>query len=87
MLTCCGFSLERNVREAEILAGFERVGELPAVRSGRIFATDGSSYFSRPGPRIVDSLEILAYCIHPELFPPPALDVVKTVRPGEPVGR
>ena len=73
VLTCCGFGLERVLQEGEILAGYEGFHDLPAVKSGRIFATDGSSYFSRPGPRIVDSLEILAHLIHPELFPPPAL--------------
>ena len=41
---------------------------LRAVRDGRVFAVDGNAYFSRPGPRIVDSLEILAEIIHPELF-------------------
>ena len=70
VLTCCGFPLERNRQEAQALAPYP---ELPAVRSGRIYATDGSAYFSRPGPRIVDSLEILAHLIHPELFPPPCL--------------
>jgi iron complex transport system substrate-binding protein len=49
------------------------IEQLPAVRTGRVFATDGSSYFSRPGPRIVDSLEILAHVIHPELCKAPPL--------------
>jgi hypothetical protein len=41
---------------------------LPAVRSGRVYVADSPSYFSRPGPRIVNGLEILAEIIHPELF-------------------
>lgn len=73
VLTCCGFDLHRCMQEAEILATFKGVLGLPAAKAGRIFATDGSAYFSRPGPRIVDSLEILAHLIHPEVFPPPAL--------------
>lgn len=73
VLTCCGFDLARCAAEAEILANFERVHELPAARSGRVFATDGSAYFSRPGPRIVESLEILAHIVRPELFAAPAL--------------
>ncbi len=73
VLTCCGFNLERCEREREVLERFPGVRELPAVKSGRVFATDGSAYFSRPGPRIVDSLEILAHLIHPELFPAPSL--------------
>jgi iron complex transport system substrate-binding protein len=71
VLTCCGFDLSRCAHEAEILATFEGVHALPAAKSGRIFATDGSAYFSRPGPRIVDSLEILAYLVHPDFFAAP----------------
>jgi len=73
VLTCCGFDLGRCTQEAEILATFAGAFALPAAKAGRVFATDGSAYFSRPGPRIADSLEILAHLIHPKLFPPPAL--------------
>lgn len=73
VLTCCGFGLDRCAAEAGILASFECVNELPAAKSGRIFATDGSAYFSRPGPRIVESLEILAHFVHPEIFAAPEL--------------
>jgi iron complex transport system substrate-binding protein len=61
------------MQEAELLAAFEGALTLPAAKTGRIFATDGSAYFSRPGPRIVDSLELLAHLIHPELFSAPSL--------------
>ena len=93
MLTCCGFALERNLQEAELLASFEGALELPAVRARRVYATDGSSYFSRPGPRIVESIEILAHLIHPEAFPAPALEgafarvPLKTAPTAEPAGR
>ncbi|MHB8654919.1 MAG: cobalamin-binding protein [Terriglobia bacterium] len=73
VMTCCGFNLARCKSEGNLLANFESVDDLPAVKAGRIFATDGSSYFSRPGPRIVESLEILAHLIHPELFAPPPM--------------
>jgi iron complex transport system substrate-binding protein len=73
VLTCCGFGLDRCAQEGHILARLEGVHELPATKSGRVFATDGSAYFSRPGPRIVESLEILAHLIHPDIFPPPPL--------------
>ncbi len=73
LLACCGFDLGRCEREGEILAKFEGVHELPAASARRVFATDGSAYFSRPGPRVVDGLEILAHLIHPDLFPPPPL--------------
>lgn len=74
VLTCCGFELERCEREGLILAAFEGAGSLPAFQNGRVYATDGSHFFSRPGPRIVESLEILAHLSHPEIFPPPGLE-------------
>jgi iron complex transport system substrate-binding protein len=74
VLTCCGFDLARCRQEAEILARFEGAADLPAAKAGRVYATDGSAYFSRPGPRIVDSLEILTHLLQPELFPPPRLE-------------
>ncbi|MBV9281503.1 MAG: ABC transporter substrate-binding protein, partial [Chloroflexi bacterium] len=42
--------------------------ELRAVREGRVFVVDGSSYFNRPGPRLIDGVEILATILHPETF-------------------
>ncbi|HEV2491602.1 MAG TPA: cobalamin-binding protein [Terriglobia bacterium] len=73
VLTCCGFGLQRVLEEGATLAKYPAFSDLPAAQAGRVFATDGSAYFSRPGPRIVDSLEILAHLIHPELFAPPRL--------------
>lgn len=73
VLTCCGFNLARCEQEREILAKLEGLQDLPAAKAGRIYATDGSAYFSRPGPRIVESLEILAHLVHPDLFPAPPL--------------
>jgi len=71
VLTCCGFDVARCLREVEIINAWEGFRDIPAVRAGRVYATDAMSYFSRPGPRIVDSLEILAHLIHPEVFPDP----------------
>lgn len=64
----CGFDRQRTA--TELLALSQRAGwsELKAVRSGRVFACDGSAYFNRPGPRLVDSLEILAEILHPTKF-------------------
>jgi len=47
-----------------------------------VFATDASSYFSRPGPRIVDGLEVLAWAIHPDQFPEPADGAISRVPPA-----
>jgi iron complex transport system substrate-binding protein len=67
----CGFNLERTVVEAQVLGGWPGWSRLSAVRDGRVYATDGSAYFNRSGPRLVDSLEILAHLFHPDLFPAP----------------
>ncbi len=74
VLTCCGFDLDRCTEEARNLAARGDIRDVAALRTGAVFATDSASYFARPGPRIVDSLEILAAIIHPELgtAPPPA---------------
>jgi iron complex transport system substrate-binding protein len=69
VVTPCGFDLRRTVAEAlDVLPRRMDWEALPAVRQGRVYAVDGNAYFSRPGPRIVDSLELLAELIHPELF-------------------
>lgn len=66
----CGFDLERTAAEMRVLADDATFAALAAVRAGRVALCDGNAYFNRPGPRIVDSLEILAEIVHPELFPP-----------------
>jgi iron complex transport system substrate-binding protein len=67
----CGFDLERAIVEAQVLAGKPGWEQLSAVRNRRVFAVDGNAYFNRSGPRLVDSLEILAHLFHPEAFAPP----------------
>lgn len=69
VLMPCGFDLQRTRQEYERLSFPPQWPQLAAVKAGRLFAVDGSSYFNRPGPRIVDGLEILAEILHPELFP------------------
>lgn len=64
----CGFDLDRTRQEAMRLSQHSEWFNLQAVKTGRVFITDGNSYFNRPGPRLVDSLEILAEILHPELF-------------------
>ena len=73
-VACCGFDLERTLVDVSALRDAPGWRELAAVRAGRVYVADGSQYFSRPGPRLVDSLEILAHALHPELHPlPPGL--------------
>ncbi|MHC5673475.1 cobalamin-binding protein [Nostoc sp.] len=64
----CGFDLNRTRQEANLLTQRSDWEKLHATQSGRIYITDGNSYFNRPGPRLVDSLEILAEILHPEIF-------------------
>lgn len=67
----CGFDLERARREAALLPGIAGWSSLSAVQAGRVFAVDGNALFNRSGPRLVDSLELLAGLLHPRLFPLP----------------
>jgi iron complex transport system substrate-binding protein len=67
----CGFGLGEAVEQAAGLLEVPELAALSAARQGRVVAVDGSSYFSRPGPRLVDGLEILAWVLHPALFPEP----------------
>ncbi|MCL2923805.1 MAG: cobalamin-binding protein [Trichodesmium sp. MAG_R04] len=64
----CGFSLERTRQDVLELIKSSEWQNLSAAKSGKVYITDGNSYFNRPGPRLVDSLEILAEILHPELF-------------------
>jgi iron complex transport system substrate-binding protein len=67
----CGFDLSRTLREASMLAEQDGWSGVAAIRAGRVFAVDGNAYFNRSGPRLVDSVEILAHLIHPGRFPMP----------------
>ncbi|MDP8957514.1 MAG: cobalamin-binding protein [Actinomycetota bacterium] len=76
----CGYYLEEAETELEKLLDLPDLAETPAARGGGLFAVDATSYFSRPGPRIVDGLEVVAWTIHPEAFPEPPADRVTRVR-------
>ena len=60
----CGFALPRTLDEVDVVRD-----ALPRTWRARTYVADGNAYFNRPGPRIVESLEILAACVHPEAFP------------------
>jgi iron complex transport system substrate-binding protein len=66
----CGYDAERALAEAEAYAD-----ELAGVGAERVVAVDAAAYFSRPGPRLVDGLELLAHVLHPDrvLDAPPGL--------------
>ncbi len=65
----CGFSIARAKRELDCLITKPGWGDLPAVRQGNVFVVDAPAYFNRPGPRLIDGVEILAACLFPSLVP------------------
>jgi iron complex transport system substrate-binding protein len=67
ILMPCGFDLRRTTMEARVLSSFYGFEDIQAATEERIYATDANSYFSRSGPRLFDSLEVLLSMIHPEL--------------------
>jgi len=64
----CGFDIPRTLEEMNLLSNKDDWKHLKAVRDGRVFVADGNQYFNRPGPRLAESLEILAEVIHPNVF-------------------
>ena len=94
VVACCGWPVERALQEwrsvREDPGIRRRIEGLPAAANGRIHVCDGSAHFSRPGPRLVDSLEILATLLHPDRFagrlPDPAERGVVRAPSGAPDG-
>jgi iron complex transport system substrate-binding protein len=68
MVAPCGFDMERTALELPALTSRPEWNQLEAVRAGRVYLAEGNQYFNRPGPRIAESLEILAEIVHPRLF-------------------
>jgi iron complex transport system substrate-binding protein len=68
LISPCGFSMDRAAQDLPALTNHAEWNGLTAVRAHRVFMADGNQYFNRPGPRIAESLEILAEVTHPELF-------------------
>lgn len=64
----CGYPLEKTLAEVPALTRLPGWDTLTAVREGRVYAVDGHAYLNRPGPRIVDTLELLTGFIHPDMF-------------------
>src|SRR5207244_11236845 len=64
----CGFDIERSRQEMHLLTQKPEWPRLRAVRRGRVFLADGNQYFNRPGPRLAESMEILAELLHPDIF-------------------
>jgi len=76
----CGFDLARSRGEIPRLPEYLPWSSWRAAAEGRVFLVDGNAYFNRPGPRIVDSTEILAACVHPDAYPGLREQYVEAVR-------
>ncbi len=68
LISPCGFNIDRAAQDLPSLTRRPEWPSLAAVRENRVFMADGNQYFNRPGPRLAESLEILAEIVHPELF-------------------
>jgi len=73
VLAPCGFDLDRTITEIDIDTLRGHLLETAARREGKVFAVDANAYFSRPGPRLVDGVELLAHLLHPEAYSDPGL--------------
>ena len=74
----CGYYLEEAEDEGRMVIRHPEIADTPAARNGNVFAVDATSFFSRPGPRVVDGIEILGWAAHPEAYPePPAGSIVR----------
>jgi len=84
VIACCGFDVPRTLDDLPILRGYPGWNEMPCVQAERVYVVDGSAYFSRPGPRLVDSLEILAHALDLDVHPlPPGLPAARQLAVAE----
>ncbi len=83
VMALCGYDVDLAQRDYELLRQFSGFDSLPAARSGEIYLVNASAYFARPGPRIIDSIEILAGILHPKEFPEFAFRNTKIRRVAE----
>lgn len=66
-IACCGYDLERTLQDMPILSSKDEWPAMKSVKQNKVYLTDGNAYFSRPGPRLVDGLEIMAHALHPDI--------------------
>jgi len=67
LIAQCGYGAKRACNEYAAMSFPAEWNDIPAVRNGRVYAVDASSYFSRPGPRLVTGIEALAKLLHPAI--------------------
>ncbi len=76
----CGYYLEEAEEEGGAVLLHPEIADTPAARNGNVFAVDATSFFSRPGPRVVDGMEILGWAAHPEAYPSPPAGTIARLR-------
>lgn len=69
-IACCGFRTDRALEDVARMSTSAEWQQLPAVQNGRVYVADGNAYFSCPGPRLIDGLEMMAHAFHPDVHPP-----------------
>ena len=69
LLSCCGFSRDRTFKDVQLLLNNDQWQKIFNRVNGEIYLIDGNAYFSRPGPRLIDAMEALAYTLHNKIFP------------------
>lgn len=77
-IACCGLDTQRTLEDVEQVRNTDAWQSLPATRGGRVFVADGD-YFSCPGPRLLDGLEIIAHALHPDRHPAPTVGAARKV--------
>ena len=68
-VACCGFPKDRALEDIRMVLDQEICRSMPAVNAGKVFVADGNAFFSRPGPRLLDGLEMMAHAFHPTIHP------------------
>lgn len=76
----CGYYLEEAEEEAASFLDHPEFADTPAARNGNVFAVDATSFFSRPGPRLVEGLEVLAWAVQPDSYPQPPDGTIAKLR-------
>jgi iron complex transport system substrate-binding protein len=66
-IALCGFNVDRSMQDVDIFLNSAGFRELSDRNKTKVFLVDGNAYFSRPGPRLVDALEVMAHTLHPEI--------------------
>ena len=68
-IACCGFRVDRALEDITVVSQRPEWSQMPAVRNDQVYVTDGNAWFSCPGPRLLDGMEVMAHALHPSVHP------------------